>query len=496
MVTRILGEVQDDYREWLLEDPIDLSRKVSITEALLPKHKSNHEVLRRALFSEIKHEAKPGFLAKAIAKFATTPIQGSRRRNPGVRIATLNFDDLLEQALREADPSRNWKSRVAPGLTQWLNERVPASVLHLHGLVPSDGSQIQEPIVLGEADFVIHGSQVREALVQLMTGSHCIFVGLSMTDPNIVGALLDERVRDTDEFCRFAIVSPETPPPQLTESATTKNRTYEQYSRLRGQATARYLGVTPIFLNSISQNSQLFVEMALARANPSRYMAKDSPIRYGNRLLPLIRKIHFHAGLADRSGKPDWRTQQQSRVSKALADRLGDIVKLMDELARSLDYSEALGHRLQAQLQGDEYFGLFLWARALPDEMGNPEFALRLAGTSAYLHHNKATSALTVPIAPNTGYPAADAVYYGNARLATLNHSTDPRPMWKSMFAVPVSVEVSGADVNCGAISINSSLPADATVDLRSVLAYLEPLHQDRLTDALMQVAVDVFPNP
>lgn len=500
LVERILSEVEEDYREWLLEDPIDISRKVSVTEALLPKHKHNHEVLRRALYAHVAEAARPGILSRAIARFASTPLAGGPRQHPATRIATLNFDDLLELALDEAGRGTGappWIPRPISGVDTWLRERQPGSVVHLHGLVPSDGSRIVEPVVLGEADFVIHGAAVREALVKILTSGHTVFVGLSMTDPNIVGALLDERVQSAQDCCRFVVVSPETAPSErAAPGATPKRRTYEQYARLRGQATAKYLGVTPIFLNSIAQNSQLFLELTLARTRPDEYMADDSPIRYGRRLLPVVRRIHATAGLTDTGGSPSWVAEQQQFVSDALTKRLDEVVELLRQMARSLDYSEALGHRLQLQLQGTENFGLFLWVRALPDELGNPEYSLQLAGTSAYVHRGPATGRLLVPIAPSSGYPAADAVYFGNARLASLGNTTAPRPVWKSLFAVPVSVNAEGVDLNCGAISVNSTLPSDSTAADRSVLAHLKPSQQDKLADTLMQIAVDVLPGP
>lgn len=91
LVERILEETRDDFREWLLDDPIDISRKVSVSQALLPRHKNNHEVLRRALYSEIKNEARPGLLANAVAKFATTPVLNSTQASPRIRVATLNL---------------------------------------------------------------------------------------------------------------------------------------------------------------------------------------------------------------------------------------------------------------------------------------------------------------------------------------------------------------------------------------------------------------------
>lgn len=367
----------------------------------------------------------------------------------------------------------------------------------MHGLVPSDGSEIKEPVVLGEADFMIFGGQVRDALVQILTTSHVVFVGLSMTDPNIVGALLDKRVRDCEtSFCRFVVASPEAPPEPKSPDEPKRRRTYEQYSRLRSQATGSYLGVTPIFLNSISQNFQLFVELAFARSRPNEYMADNSPIRYGSRLAPFVAKAHQHLGLADRKGKKAWVARRQKEASDALAKKLVEVRLLLDEMARSLDYSESLGHRLQAQLKAGEVFGLFVWVRSLPDELGNPEYALKLAGSSAFVHHLASTGELSIPIAAGTGFPAADAVYYGNVRRATLSAIDGPRPMWKSVFAAPVNVDVSGAEINCGAISLNSSLPCAPEAPVQSVLAYLEPKHQDRLAVFLKQIAVDLFPKP
>ena len=168
-------------------------------------------------------------------------------------------------------------------------------------------------------------------------------------------------------------------------------------------------------------------------------------------------------------------------MSDALSRKLSEVVELLCRMARGLDYSEALGHQLQPQLQGVESSGLFLWVRALPDELGKPEYSLQLAGTSASVHRGPATGRLLVPIAPTTGYPAADAVYFGNERLASLSSTSAPRPVWKSLFAVPVSTAVEGVDINCGEISVNSTLSAETSETGGSILARLKPAQQDDL---------------
>jgi hypothetical protein len=112
----------------------------------------------------------------------------------GVRaIITANFDDLLEQRLRR---------RV--NVTSVYDETQLAAqglrVVHVHGYLPDAGKIPRQEIVFAEDEYnaltytMFHWAQVE--LVSLMQTSTLLFIGFSMTDPNVRRLLDATRPRD------------------------------------------------------------------------------------------------------------------------------------------------------------------------------------------------------------------------------------------------------------------------------------------------------------
>jgi len=327
---------------------------------------------------------------------------------------------------------------------------------------------------------------------------HVVFAGLSMTDPNIVAALLSQKGTVDPALNRYVIVTPESPPRTSHAPTTEEARSYLQYTHLRSRAVADHLGITPIFLNSIAQNSQLFFELALARDRPKRYLATTSDLRYGNRLIPFVRKSYEHFGMLDSAGRTGWIRARQRKLSDALEKQLQTIRSELVQMARELDNDLALGHVLTDSVRS-ERFGLFLWVRKLADEHGNPEYALELAGASTYEHRDGWSQRLIAPISPMGTYAAGEALYFGNVRLVRVDASEGPRPMWKSILACPVNVLINGGEITCGAITLNSHSPIradDPASGPGTVLNHLRADQVDRLVSMLQDTGSSAFPNP
>ena len=113
----------------------------------------------------------PGPLAREIAAW--------RRDYPDVRIATFNYDDLLERALGDLgvdSEAREDNDAERAGV---------AAVRHLHGRLT--GNSASDAIVLTEGDYARWRDESwQDAFMREALGGLCVFVGLSFTDQNLL----------------------------------------------------------------------------------------------------------------------------------------------------------------------------------------------------------------------------------------------------------------------------------------------------------------------
>jgi hypothetical protein len=139
-------------------------------------------LVRQSLYGDAE-DLYPRALHLAVANLAAT-------RPDAVSLLTVNFDDLLEDAVRDA---------VAElGRTEQVESRAAASpragsgtheVQHLHGLLPKDGSRAAGDLVLTLSDFnnlaaTAHPWQA-SALTEAMSRGPLLLVGTSYRDVDI-----------------------------------------------------------------------------------------------------------------------------------------------------------------------------------------------------------------------------------------------------------------------------------------------------------------------
>lgn len=155
---------------------------------------------KRKRWSELDQRAYLDYVRKALYRKLVTPdaahdtlqwvtdlILRSNAQH-GVRaVVTANFDNLLEQRLKAARPDMP--------LAPVYNERRtgdPAAmrILHVHGYLPQDPHEIpDQDIVFAEDEYnaltytMFHWAQVE--LVNLMRTSTILFIGFSLSDPNV-----------------------------------------------------------------------------------------------------------------------------------------------------------------------------------------------------------------------------------------------------------------------------------------------------------------------
>ena len=140
---------------------------------------------------------KPGTLAKKVCQMIKTIQQNT------VSVITYNYDDLIEQGLRE-------KQIHCEPVSGSDSHGTFMPVYHVHGYLSQDKT-IFSDIVLSEREYhdiyrrSFHWSNVEQ--LHAMQRSVCFFIGLSMTDPNLrrlldiaQGELPDDSLRDIRHF--------------------------------------------------------------------------------------------------------------------------------------------------------------------------------------------------------------------------------------------------------------------------------------------------------
>ncbi len=158
------------------------------------------------------------------------------------------------------------------------------------------GDEARGKLVLTESDFLSVGPRVKQFLLARMRKTVTIFfIGVSLTDPNLVGPLWQRQEDDNDSGERTFVLSVCT-----SRNASAHNGidpdTAEAYEIKKVEALARVLPVTPILLKSYGQQIQLMNELAYVLQlqqdeREEAYMDDDEPStseRYGHRLTRVL----------------------------------------------------------------------------------------------------------------------------------------------------------------------------------------------------------------
>jgi len=183
LVNRLLQRLAEEQVDasirsrWIEEMRAEsLMAAAAVVEALSANEEEFHDRVRAALYGGQPTTAyQPQALAQQVAWFKQT-------LGASVRIATGNYDGLLEQALQDAGLS------VHSYIQRSEEPAGSAAVYHLHGrLIPAYPRTGR--IVLSEADYA-RVQQERSWQDQFMRdaldNSLCIFIGASLTDPNLI----------------------------------------------------------------------------------------------------------------------------------------------------------------------------------------------------------------------------------------------------------------------------------------------------------------------
>lgn len=145
------------------------------------KKKSFEEAVRKVLYEELDIN-KPSELMDEIVNFCVAP-----GKSPNLdSIITYNFDDILEQRLSKLGVQVHYKPIYGIGMNP--NGHLP--IFHVHGLLQQKGKLTeQNQITFGESVYHKQYNDIYSwnNIVQInkFRDSNCLFIGSSLTDPNI-----------------------------------------------------------------------------------------------------------------------------------------------------------------------------------------------------------------------------------------------------------------------------------------------------------------------
>jgi hypothetical protein len=205
---------------------------------------------------------------------------------PTLVIATGNYDGLLEQALRD-------RGFVTHSYVRWRQEPIgSAAVYHLHGrLMP--GYSATGRIVLAEDDYAevqYPGSWQERFMRNALESSVCIFVGLSLTDPNLIRWLYRYSTESPTETRHVALFVRQAAPwldPYVRRGL--EMATKERWRRCGVEAVwADFFGESAQFIHEIGlfrtdRSAEPFETRAQARLEAARALvAADDPTEFLN----------------------------------------------------------------------------------------------------------------------------------------------------------------------------------------------------------------------
>ncbi|MEA5366706.1 SIR2 family protein [Amycolatopsis sp., V23-08] len=452
LIEKMTDEISDKNIQRIARaDKSDLMRKAEIVLQLLKEAKGDiqeHEVIRKALYQR-DLQVTPGLLAESIARLAYV-------RRTDSRLLTTNFDIVLEEALLAYFAGADVKSFSVPsdqtGAWKDWNRDGQIGVLHLHGRIRQAAGH-EEPILLTESQFLKYGAQVRAILADSLKDSCTIFIGLGMSDPNLVGPLYESAPANSP---RFSLVVP----PAVPRVSPTLAATYAINS-------ARYLeqklGLRPIFLKSYSQLNQAISDLTLAVLEPERYRLDDAvgdSLVYSRRFARALDVCYTAVGCSPKAEIPAGQAAEDltTRLHKALSIPDGPL----DVLNR---FSTEYGNHVLGGNDG-ENFGLFLWLRSRTQENGGRSYTINLVGTSVYTHREEWSLRHHVNIDRGSDFAAAQAIFTGNLQAANLTPSPIAQ-IWRGILAAPILISGTGSDrmvgkapadvLTVGAITLNST---------------------------------------
>lgn len=375
----------------------------------------------------------PGPTALAIAAFVIDS-------NPSAAVLTTNYDTLLEKAfsaeLRKRSLSGSLVTSISPG------EESPSgafAIIHLHGLIDETKlpkARVRSELVLAEDEFFASdesGARRRKVADELLDLGRCLFLGTSLSDPNILGYLYRAQQRSIGDAPKHATIAVRQVPagdevdgivfPALEET---------------GQQRLAKAGVQVAFVSSYSQASQVVREIDLqsqARAAGRRLAYADASWRYDVRATRFEQSC-LRAGLLPARDRERGFVTTQDRLRKVLDSAVVAVKAGMAEIPALRSTNEELA--------------IHLWLFSPTTNL------LLLSAQSEKLSYNPGIIQGARAELP-TSYLVVDAFCNGTVVEASFPDLRSGR--WGSMLAVPISCSAPEVKLN-----IRTRLPAGVIV--------------------------------
>ncbi len=183
MFKDLLEHYRRPFGSWLAETfgltPLMLARLAQKQFESAPRSGSFAEYVREMMY--LSYREPPHATALAVIACLIKRSESQGRSIP--LVITLNFDNLLELELEK----KGVAARSIHSARRTDGEGLP--ILHPHGFLPKDGDTPQTELVFAEEEYhqlsysTVHWAQI-ELLHALRTYT-VLFVGLSMSDPNL-----------------------------------------------------------------------------------------------------------------------------------------------------------------------------------------------------------------------------------------------------------------------------------------------------------------------
>jgi hypothetical protein len=406
---RRVGDDHDAVAAWadtvLQEGPLAAA---AVAESLYRDGATFRRALRDALYERDPDSYVPGALAGQIAWL-------KQRLGSHLAILTVNYDGLLEGALAERglDPASYVTGRSEPS--------GKSAVWHLHGRLIRASSrrswQREGNLVLSEGSYVRSTASTfpQEFVAQCLRSTLCVFVGLSMTDPNFIRWLYNSAERPGGP--RYVIF--------VRQAALVADqRVQDLLERSAAARWARY-HVTPVWANYYGEVAQIIHEIGL-RWGGGR--ASDFAVRSRQRL----------ARGAARLSPPnvDDFADAQREASEWLRRRLANVRAICSAADPPVELS---GHHL----------GLGLWA--IDHDTGEI-----MNWASADRAYQEPDAVVRNPLHVRSRWVAAVAIANG------VPVEEDPQvyaSRWRFVRAIPIIVGPGGERSVVGAVTLTSMTP-------------------------------------
>lgn len=266
------GDDVESFVTWTMERE-SLTAAASLARAELGDRAGFTQILRREVYDG-RSSCSPGQTAAAVARLRLA--LGAEPERGTHEVITTNYDPLLEDALVVE------LGAASSGTTATLSvarrhDTTPAEpneivVRHLHGYLPPHGNA-EGTVVLSEEDYHLmqDASAWQEAyMAERLAASTCVFVGTSLTDPNLLRYLHRTAEASAEHVACFARQQDEKFYGAARPAVVTAR---EAAIRSRWGAA----GVVPLFLDNFSDTAQFVSEVARARARGTGYV--DLPTR-------------------------------------------------------------------------------------------------------------------------------------------------------------------------------------------------------------------------